>query len=339
MVLALLLSGEAVCKLALFEPDAVYPAIDPGVPGWCAETRAAPSPRVRLGECKRRRVAMTSGGGVGAELPIRGQAALVTGGGRGLGRAMAIALSSAGAGVAVCSRSSSELAETVRQIATRGGRATAIETDVRDRRSVEGLVEQAEHELGPLDVLVNNAGVSGPLGPIAETDPDAWWETLEINLRGPLYCSRAVLPGMLARGRGRIINISSGAGLRTWPMATAYAVSKAALQHLTENLAAETQGRGVSVFTVLPGLVRTRLAESGINSDVPSISNLFRTLLDQGLDLPPERPAELVVFLASGKADELSGRFFDANQPEADMMRRMGEIRERNLYAFRADMA
>jgi NAD(P)-dependent dehydrogenase (short-subunit alcohol dehydrogenase family) len=106
------------------------------------------------------------------------------------------------------------------------------------------MIAKVEAAAGPVDVLVSNAAQAGPIGPVAATDPDQWWRTLEVNLRGPLYCARAALPGMLTRRRGRIVNVSSGAGFAAWPMLSAYVVSKAALFRLSENLAAETRGHG-----------------------------------------------------------------------------------------------
>jgi len=202
-------------------------------------------------------MSMTSPSYPGGEIRLDGQVALVTGGGHGLGRAMALALSAAGAAVAVCARTTSQLDETVALIQERGGRALAILADMADRASVEGMVGRVEHEVGPTDLLVNNAGVVGTVGPLAQTDPDAWWEVLTINLRGPLYCARAVLPGMIRRGRGRVINVSSGAGFQAWPLVSSYAVSKAALFRLPENLAEEMREQGIQVFAITPGLMRT----------------------------------------------------------------------------------
>jgi NAD(P)-dependent dehydrogenase (short-subunit alcohol dehydrogenase family) len=266
---------------------------------------------------------------------LDGQVALVTGGGRGLGRSMALALSAAGAAVAVCARSEDQAAETVGQIEARNGHALAIRADVSDRHAVERMVERVEREFGPIDLLVNNAGVGGPTGALAATDPDTWWQALEINLRGPLYCSRAVLPGMLSRGRGRIVNISSDAGFQAFPMMSAYAVSKAALYRLTENLAVETREQGVQVFAIYPGLVRTAMVEAALHCGEPSIEQLFQRLLAEGDDIPPERAADLVVFLASGKADLLSGRFFSARENAEDLVRRANEIQDRDLYVLR----
>lgn len=266
---------------------------------------------------------------------LDGQVALVTGGGRGLGRAMALALSAAGAAVAVCARSEDQVNETAQQIVAGHGRALAIRADVADRQAVQRMVEQVESELGPIDLLVNNAGVGGPAGALAATDADAWWQALEINVRGPLYCSHAVLPGMLQRGHGRIVNISSDAGFQAFPMMSAYAVSKAALYRLSENLAVETREHGVQVFAIYPGLVRTALVEAALHSGEPSIEGLFQRLLGEGDDIPAERAADLVVYLASGRADALSGRYFSARERAEDMVARAQEIVDRDLYVLR----
>ncbi len=274
----------------------------------------------------------------GSEIRLDGQVALVTGGGRGIGRAMAIALSAAGAAVAVCARTASQLADTVTLIEERGGRALAIPADMTDRTAVEAMVKRIERELGPIDLLVNNAGVSGTVGPIAETDPDAWWEVLMINLRGPLYCSRAVLPSMIRRGRGRIVNVSSGAGFQAWPMVSAYSVSKAALFRLAENLAEETREQGIQVFAITPGLVRTEMVENALHCGEPRVEQEFKESLAEGHDVPPERSARMVVFLASGQADALSGRFFRSGDAEEALVARAEEIREQDLYVLRPRM-
>ena len=266
---------------------------------------------------------------------LDGQVALVTGAGRGIGRAVALALSEAGAAVAVCARSEDEVTDVAREIADRNGRALAVRCDVRHRHQVEGMVAQVEAAIGPVDLLVNNAGQFGPVGPVAAADPDEWWQALEVNLRGPLYCARAVLPGMLTRGHGRIVNVSSGAGFAAIPMLSAYAVSKAALYRLSENLAAETSGHGVMVFAINPGLVRTAISESALSCGEPSVEQWFRDAFASQQDVSAEPAATLVLYLASGAADVLSGRYIFATEDVAQMVARASEIEEHDFYVLR----
>jgi NAD(P)-dependent dehydrogenase (short-subunit alcohol dehydrogenase family) len=261
------------------------------------------------------------------QLDLSGQVALVTGGGRGIGRAIAASLARAGAAVAVLARSPEQLAETAAGITAAGGRAVALPADVTERTAVEAAVAEAERQLGPIDLLVNNAGVGGPVGPLAESDPDAWWRCVEVNLRGPLLCCRAVLPGMLARRRGRIVNVASGAGTRAIPHLSAYVTSKAALIRLTENMAAEVREAGVSVFSLQPGTVRTAMAEAVLGSaEARRWLPWFAELFDKGQDLPPERAGELVVLLASGRADGLSGRSLAVEWDVRALVHRAGEV-------------
>jgi NAD(P)-dependent dehydrogenase (short-subunit alcohol dehydrogenase family) len=266
---------------------------------------------------------------------LEGQVALVTGAGRGVGRAIALALSDAGAAVALCARSQDEVSGVAGQIAGRGRRALAVRCDVTDRQEVQSMAAAVQEAIGPVDLLVNNAGQFGPVGPLAATDPDEWWQALEVNLRGPLYCARAVLPGMLARGHGRIVNVSSGVGFAAIPMLSAYVVSKTAVYRLSENLAAETRGHGVMVFAIDPGLVRTAISESALSCGQPSIEQWFTDAFASQRDVSPESAAALVVYLASGAADVLSGRNIDVSGDVAQMVARAAEIQERDLYVLR----
>ena len=266
---------------------------------------------------------------------LDGQVALVTGAGRGIGRAIAMALGDAGAAVALCARSEAGIADVANKIADHGGQGFAIRCDVTDRQEVEGMVTAIEKAMGPVDLLVNNAGDFGPVGPLAATDPDDWWRVLEVNLRGPLYCVRAVLPGMLARGLGRIINVSTSAAFAAVPMLSAYVVSKTALYRLTENLAAETSGHGVTVFAITPGLVRTGMSESALACGEPTIEQWFKEGFANEEDVSAEVPAALVVYLASGAADVLSGRTIRASDDVVQMVARAAEIQEHDLYVLR----
>jgi NAD(P)-dependent dehydrogenase (short-subunit alcohol dehydrogenase family) len=266
---------------------------------------------------------------------LEGQVALVTGAGRGIGRAIALALGEAGAAVAVCARTEGAVTGVAGEIADRGGHALAMRCDVTNRQEVESMAAQIEGAIGPIDLLVNNAGRFGPVGPFAATEPDEWWQALEVNLRGPLYCARAVLPGMLTRGHGRIVNVSSGVGFAAIPMLSAYVVSKTALYRLSENLAAETRGQGVMVFAIDPGLVRTAISESALSCGEPSIQQWFTDAFASQEDVSAESAAALVAYLASGAADVLSGRNIDVSDDVAQMVARAKEIEEHDLYVLR----
>jgi len=264
---------------------------------------------------------------------LTGQVALVTGGGRGLGRAFAIALAKAGAHVAVTARSAEPLAETVEMVERAGGRALAIPGDVSAPDAVARVVRTAESQLGMVDILVNNAGAVGPLGYDWEVDLEDWWRTFEINVRGPFLYARAVLSGMVKRQRGRIVNISTGAGFGRLPQMDAYCATKAALTQWTKCLAADIQAHGVTVFAFHPGMVRTSMLDSLTSPDVPNaVQALFRSLLSQGRDVPIERSAQMLLFLVSGKADALSGRFIRAQDNEEELVRRAEEICRDDLH-------
>ena len=272
------------------------------------------------------------------EINLEGQVAIVTGGGRGLGRVYAQTLAKAGAAVAVMARTASELDETVALIEKADGRAIALPADVTDAEAVERVVAEVEEQLGPVDLLVNNAGILGPAGPVWEIDADEWWRCMDVNLRGPLLCAKAVLPSMIARGRGRIINAASGAGARKPdPYGSGYAVSKCSLIRLTEAISVEAEDHGISVFAISPGHVRTPLTEAfaGSPEDEKWFGGYYRKALAGGWHSPPERGAELVLFLASGRADALSGCYFHIRYDLAELVSRAKEIQEGELYTLR----
>src|SRR6266566_3351209 len=174
---------------------------------------------------------------------LSGQIALVTGGGRGIGANIARELAEAGARVAVAARTRAQVDEIAREI---GG--LAFEVDVTDREAVERMVAEVERELGPIDLLVANAGVANGSRPLWESDPDEWWHVFEVNVLGVYLCCRTVLPVMLARGSGRVVITGSGAGYLPGSTNTAYSVSKAAVNRLAETLAESLRETPVRIF-------------------------------------------------------------------------------------------
>jgi 3-oxoacyl-[acyl-carrier protein] reductase len=262
---------------------------------------------------------------------LTGQVALVTGGGDGLGRAFALALAKAGTVVAVTGRRAEPLAETVAMIERSGGLALAIPTDVTTATEVTRAVHTVEANVGPIDILVNNAGIVGPVDVDWRADPDDWWRTFEVNVLGSFRCVREVLPGMIARKRGRIVNVSSMAAFTPNPCMAAYSASKAAVTQWTKRLAAETRAHGVAVFAFNPGMARTPMFANLLES--PVVGPMFQGFLDQGRDTPIERVAEWLVFLVSGRADALSGRFIGVQDNEDDLLRRAEEIQRNDLHA------
>jgi NAD(P)-dependent dehydrogenase (short-subunit alcohol dehydrogenase family) len=274
-----------------------------------------------------------------SSLPLlAGSVALVTGGGRGLGRVLSRALAEAGAAVGLVARSSDQLAQTVALIKEAGGVAAAAAADVSDERAAAAAITAVVAKLGPIDLLVNNAGVGGPVGAAWEVDADAWWRTIDVNLRSTFVCSRLVLPGMVARRRGRIVNITSEAGAHRWPGVSGYAVSKAAVIKFTENLAAETRPFGVSVFSVHPGILPIGLGEAALASTAAPgspegrIHSWIRAELDGGHGATPASAAQLVVALATGRGDRLSGRHLSVRDDLDGVLSRFDQVARDNLY-------
>jgi NAD(P)-dependent dehydrogenase (short-subunit alcohol dehydrogenase family) len=264
------------------------------------------------------------------------QVAIITGGGRGLGHHMARTLSDFGAKVAVVARSTNELQETVTIITEQGGCAKAYPADVRNTSEILSIIERIEQELGPINVLVNNAGDPGPIGPIWDVDLDAWLACLNVNLVGTLICSMAVLPKMISRNSGRIINVASGSGLKAYAYDSSYVTSKTALIRFSENLALDTKEHGISVFSIDPGTVKTKMTESVLLSpDMEKWMPWLRNTFDTGDDISPLCAANLVHLLASGKADALSGCFISVFDDLDDMLRHSEEIKKRDLYTLR----
>jgi NAD(P)-dependent dehydrogenase (short-subunit alcohol dehydrogenase family) len=243
--------------------------------------------------------------------------ALVTGGGRGIGAGIARELAAAGMKVAVSARTREQVEAVARDVGGLG-----VVADVSSRESVEAMVDRVESALGPIDLLVANAGISGPRGVSWEVDPADWWKTFEVNVLGVYLCCRAVLPGMIERGTGRVVITASGAAYLPGARATAYPASKAAVNRFAETLANELEPQGIPVFPISPGLVRTDMTDGVFPDDAPWT--------------PPELAPRLVRVLASGRADELSGRYLHAEHDDIeDLIRRADEVVKNDLNAIR----
>ncbi|HWG46169.1 MAG TPA: SDR family NAD(P)-dependent oxidoreductase [Gemmataceae bacterium] len=245
---------------------------------------------------------------------LNNRVALVTGGGRGIGRAIALALARAGARVAVTARTASEVEEVVATIAAEKGHAVALTADLADRHAPPRLLRDVAAALGPVDILVNNAGVgsSSDPKPVVEFD-DAFWElTLMVNLTAPYLLSKAVLPDMLKRRWGRIVNIASINGKTGSFHGAAYAASKHGLLGLTRTLAQEVARDGITVNAICPGPVHTvmndrRLAYDAERTGTP-FEKIEQSLTPIGRRLEPEEIAPLAVYLASEDARMVTGQ-------------------------------
>ena len=273
--------------------------------------------------------------------PLDGMVALVSGGGRGIGRLLGARLAGAGAAVGLIARSADELAATAGEIRRAGGTAAAATADVTDQRATAAAVAELRERLGTVDVLVNNAGISGPIGPLWEAPAAGWWRAVEVNLGGAFVLTQLALEHMIPAGRGRIINVTSYAGVYRWPLLSAYAASKAALIKLTETLAEETRPHGVSVFSVDPGLLPIGLggaaltATAGRRTPEGRVHGWIRDQFAAGHGADPEQAARLVVALASGRADRLSGRHLSVTDDLGALLTRIDQIERDDLHTLR----
>ena len=277
---------------------------------------------------------MTVTGGSGKMLD--GHVAMITGGGRGIGRAIAMAYAAEGARLSLSARTASELEETARLITTQSGtEVITVLADVSDRDQVDHAVSRTMDHYGLIDVMVNNAGNIGPVGKAWDNDPGDWAHTIAIHLMGVFYGCRAVIPAMLERGRGRIVNMSGVGG----PNTSAYDAAKTAIVNLTENLALELADTPITVNAISPGSINTRMWEETRDlslaiGDMATYERGVQVTSGQGASI--ERAAELAVFLGSDDCGTLSGRLIRAFADSfEDFPSRVEKIMNSDAYQLR----
>lgn len=236
---------------------------------------------------------------------LAGKVIIVTGGSRGIGAAAAAALAREGATVMLTARDGKLAADVAHRIVEAGGRAASITCDVSNYASVEVLVSETEGRFGPVDALINNAGVIEPIATVAESDPAAWARNIEINLIGAYNPIRAVLPRMIKAGGGTIVNVSSGAAIRPLEGWSAYCSAKAGLAMLTRAVLLENTANNIRVFGFQPGTTDTDMQVTIRASGVNMVSKIPRQNLT-----PVAHPAAAIVYLCTPAADDLNGQEF-----------------------------
>jgi len=250
----------------------------------------------------------------GLDVELIDNRALVTGGGRGIGRAISLALARQGAKVALLARTGSELDQVAGEIAELGRESLVVQADLADDEELHAGVTCVLEEWQGLDILVNNAGILGPIGMAHTVDPEAWMHAVKVNLGGCFLCTHLALSGMVAQGRGKIINLSGGGAVSPRPYFGAYSASKAGVVRFTETLAAEVGDFGVHVNAIAPGAVNTAMLDealaAGPAAGEQGMAEALQQQADGGVD--PERAAALAVFLASPRSDGLTGRLISA---------------------------
>lgn len=244
-----------------------------------------------------------------------GKVAIVTGGGRGIGEAVALALAAEGIALVLASRTTVQLEQVAAKVRAIGGSVCTVAADVSQRDDVARIVDETLRAFGKIDVLVNAAGIYGPIGPVWQVNAEEWMQAMHINLGGTFLCCQAVLPHMIANRRGKIVNFSGGGATSPLPRFTAYGVSKTAIVRLTETLAQEVREFNIQVNAIAPGAVDTAIQDQVLVAGdlagdlLPRIQKLRET--GEG-GVPRELPAALVAFLASDRSGELTGKLIAA---------------------------
>ncbi len=247
------------------------------------------------------------------------QVALVTGAGRGIGRATALELARQGLKVALVARNQAEIEAVAAEIKELGGTALPLAFDLANLGAIEELASRVNAQLGPVDILINNAAIAGPFGPTWEIDPAEWARAVEINLISPFRLLRTVLPGMRERNRGRIINISSGAAVNPMERTGAYSTTKAGLDMMTRQLGVELAGSGVVTISLYPGIVdtamQTDIRRQPAHKVGQAVVSRFQNYYTSGQLLSPEVVGQVIAALAGEGGKSFHGQVINISDP------------------------
>jgi len=272
---------------------------------------------------------------------LDGNVAVITGASMGIGRAIATAFAAEGAQLMLCARGLEGLEETRAALRPYGRRIEVMSADIGDASQARAVIERAEGAFGAIDLLVNNAGVYGPIGPVWENDEDEWWAAVRVNLLGTFLMCKFTVPVLQRRGGGRIINMAGGGALSPFPRYTAYGISKAGVVRLTETLAEEVRPLGISVNAIAPGFVVTRMHQETLRAGERAGKDFLdktRKAIQEG-GVPAETPAALAVFLASDESAGLTGRVLSAVWDNwQELGPRIAEIMDSDMYTMRRIM-
>lgn len=274
--------------------------------------------------------------------PLNGRAAIITGANQGLGKAIARTFVQAGANVMLCARDETKSADVVtelRDLCNSGQQVESIQADVSKKEEVDQLISAALSAFSQIHILVNNAGVYGPKGPVEDVDWDEWVQAIEINLFGSILTARALLPHFRSNQYGKLIQLSGGGATAPLPFVSAYAASKAGIVRFMETLAEEVKADGIDVNSIAPGALNTRLLDEVLEAGPNKVGQSFyeRALRQKSTGgTPLERGAELAVFLASAASDGITGKLISAVwDPWEHFTEHMEDLQKTDIYTLR----
>jgi len=269
---------------------------------------------------------------------LKDKVSLITGGSRGIGKAIAITFAKEGSSLVLASRTKSELEVTQQELKNFSSKIEILPADVSNDREVGDLVDFTVEKFGTVDILVNCAGIYGPIGFVTDVDTKSWIEAININLYGTFLCIRAVLPTMMKNRKGKIINLSGGGATSPFPRFSAYSASKAAVVRLTETLAQEVNEYNIDINAIAPGAVNTRMLEQVLEAGEAVGKAFLAKAIKQEKDggVLVEKVAQLAVFLASSKTDGLTGRLISLLWDNwRDIPQHLDAVKKSDVYTLR----